>query len=181
MTDTNASRIAHVTGSLRAIDDQRGAVRMEDVFDTDAKDLWDALTDPRRLARWIAEVEGDLRVGGIVQARFTSGWEGPGRIDVCDPPRHLVATMNPGAPDQTVIEATIAPEGSSSRLELEERGIPLSVLAGHGAGWHAHFEDLRSHLELDQPSRWATRWSELTPDYQELARRLSADSADQGT
>ena len=58
---------------------------MEDVFDTDAADLWDALTDPRRLARWIAEVEGDLRVGGVVEARFTSGWEGPGRIDACEP------------------------------------------------------------------------------------------------
>ena len=181
MTDTNALRIGHVTGSLRALDDERGAVRMEDVFDTDAADLWDALTHPRRLARWIAEVEGDLRVGGVVQARFTSGWQGPGRIDACDPPRHLVASMNPGAPDETVIEATITPEGPSSRLVIEERGIPLSDIAGHGAGWHAHVEDLRSHVESDQPSRWATRWSELTPEYQDLATRLPGSSADQGS
>ena len=169
MTDSNAVHIGRVTGSLRAIDDRRGAVRMEDIFDTDAADLWDALTDPRRLARWIAEVEGDLRVGGVVQARFTSGWEGPGRIEACDPPHHLVARMSPDSPDETVIEATITPEGSASRLVLEERGIPLSELAGHGAGWHAHVEDLRSHLEFDEPSRWATRWAELTPEYQDLA------------
>jgi uncharacterized protein YndB with AHSA1/START domain len=174
VTDSNAVHIGRVTGSLRAIDDRRGAVRMEDVFDTDAADLWDALTDPRRLARWIAEVEGDLRVGGVVQARFTSGWEGPGRIEACDPPHLLIARMDPGTPDETVIEATITPEGASCRLVLEERGIPLSELAGHGAGWHAHIEDLGSHLEFDRPSQWATRWAELTPEYQGLAMRLVA-------
>jgi uncharacterized protein YndB with AHSA1/START domain len=169
--------IGRVTGSLRAIDERRGAVRMVDVFDTDATDLWDALTDPRRLARWIAEVEGDLRVGGVVQARFTSGWEGPGRIETCDPPHHLLARMDPGTPDETVIEATITPEGSSCRLVLEERGIPLAELAGHGAGWHAHIEDLGSHLETDRPSQWATRWAELTPEYEDLATRLVAAGA----
>ena len=76
MTDSNAVHIGRVTGSLRAIDDRLGAVQMEGLFDTDPADLWDAMTDPQRLARWIAEVEGDLRVGGVVQARFTSGWDG---------------------------------------------------------------------------------------------------------
>lgn len=65
----------------------RGAVvRMEDRFSTDINDLWSALTDLQRLARWIAEVEGDLRPGGEFRARFTSGWECPGRVDVCEPP-----------------------------------------------------------------------------------------------
>jgi len=177
VTDSTALNIGRVTGSLRAIDDGRGAVRMEDVFDTNAADLWDALTDPRRLARWLAEVEGELRVGGVVQARFTSGWEGPGRIETCDPPHHLMVSMDPGTADETVIEATITPEGSSSRLVVEERGIPLSEIAGHGAGWHAHIEDLGSHLESDQPSRWADRWAELTPEYQDLAMRLVAAEA----
>jgi uncharacterized protein YndB with AHSA1/START domain len=169
VTDSNAVHIGRVTGSLRAIDDRRGAVRMESVFDTDPDDLWDAITDPPRLERWIAKVDGDRRVGGVVQARFTSGWEGPGRIETCDAPHRLVARMGPDTPEETVIEATITPEGSSSRLVLEERGIPLSEIAGHGAGWHAHIEDLGSHLELDQPSQWARRWPELMPEYEELA------------
>ena len=55
-------------GILRAADGQ-GVVRLEDRFDTDIDDLWSALTDPRRLARWLGEVEGDLREGGEFQAR----------------------------------------------------------------------------------------------------------------
>ena len=53
-----------VLGTMRALDSTRGAVRVEDVYDTDIDDLWTACTTPDRLARWIAEVSGDLRVGG---------------------------------------------------------------------------------------------------------------------
>ena len=74
-----------ILGSMRRIDEKRGAVRVENVYDTDLADLWSAITEPDRLARWVATVEGDLRLGGMIEARFTSTWEGPGRIDVCDP------------------------------------------------------------------------------------------------
>jgi hypothetical protein len=42
-----------ILGSLRSADG-KGIVRMEDRFDTDIDDLWSALTDPGRLARWTA-------------------------------------------------------------------------------------------------------------------------------
>jgi len=83
----NDSRGGHrVVGSFR-VSDGVGVVRMEDRYDTDIDDLWSALTDPARLARWVAEVDGDLRIGGGFHARFTSGWEGTGRVDTCEPPR----------------------------------------------------------------------------------------------
>ena len=61
-----------IIGTMRALDETRGAVRVEDVYDTDIDDLWQACTTPERLARWIAEVSGDLRVGGTIHAVFTS-------------------------------------------------------------------------------------------------------------
>ena len=99
-----------VVGSVREVDG-KAVVRMEDRFDTDADDLWSALTDPQRLARWIADVNGDLRPGGVFRARFTSGWDGTGRVDVCEAPRRLLVTMSPGQDDQTVIEAELFPDG----------------------------------------------------------------------
>jgi uncharacterized protein YndB with AHSA1/START domain len=156
-----------VLGSMRRIDERRGAVRVEDVYDTDAADLWSALTEPDRLARWLANVEGDLRVGGIVQARFTSTWEGPGRIDVCDPPKHLVLTMEPGTDDEAVIEAVLTGENERTRLVIEERGLPLDDLHKYGAGWQAHIEDLGRYLAGGQ-SNWKARWTELSPRYESL-------------
>jgi uncharacterized protein YndB with AHSA1/START domain len=157
-----------ILGSMRRIDEKRGAVRVEDVYDTDIADLWSAITEPDRLARWIATVEGDLRVGGTVQTRFTSTWEGPGRIDVCDAPNRLVVRMEPGTDDEAVIEAVLTAEGERTRLVVEERGLPLDVLYLHGAGWQAHVEDLGRYLAGGQ-STWKARWEELTPAYRSLA------------
>ena len=156
-----------IIGTMRRIDDERGAVRVEDVYDTDIGDLWSAITEPDRLVRWVARVEGDLRVGGTVQAWFTSTWEGPGRIDVCDAPRHLMLTMEPGTSDEAVIEACLTVEGERTRLVVEERGLALGVLHFHGAGWQAHLEDLARHLS-GSGSVWKARWQELIPDYEAL-------------
>lgn len=157
-----------ILGSMRRLDEQRGAVRVEDVYDTDIADLWSAITEPARLARWIATVEGELTLGGMVHARFTSTWEGPARIDVCDAPHHLVLTMEPGTADEAVIEAVLTVEEGRTRLVIEERGLPLDVLYKHGAGWQAHIEDLGRYLAGEE-SNWKARWTELTPAYESLA------------
>src|ERR1700680_1764405 len=90
-----------ILGSLRSADG-KGVVRMQDRFDTDIDDLWSALTDPLRLARWMGEVEGDLRLGGEFRARFFyRGWEGRGRVEACEPSRRLlVLTKRPGQRDE---------------------------------------------------------------------------------
>lgn len=152
--------------------DGKAVVRVEDVFDTDIDDLWSAITEPQRLGQWVAKVEGDLRLGGQFRASFTSGWDGPGRVDVCDPPRHLLVTMSQDDDDQTVISAELAPEGDKTRIVLEERGLPLDEAAAHGAGWQAHIEDLGAHLAGRPAADWYTRWAALTPAYFDKQQRL---------
>ncbi len=104
-----------LNGTMRALDDSRGAVRVEEVYDTHIDDLWAACTTPERLARWIAEVSGDLREGGTVQAVFTSTWSGPARIDVCDAPRHLLLTTEPGTDPRALPYAAGSVDGRQLR------------------------------------------------------------------
>jgi uncharacterized protein YndB with AHSA1/START domain len=156
MTD-HARPTIEVQGSVRADGDDRGTVRMESAYATDTDDLWSALTEPDRLARWIATVD-DLRLGGTFSATFTSGWEGPGRVETCDPPRRLVVTLDPGTADETTIETVLSPLADGTRLVVKERGIPMREIALHGAGWQTHVEDLGSHLRGDEPSEWSIRW-----------------------
>jgi uncharacterized protein YndB with AHSA1/START domain len=155
------------TATMRALDERRGAVRVEDVYATDIDDLWEACTTPQRLARWIAGLSGDLRVGGTIHATFTSTWTGDGRIEICDRPDHLLLTMEPGKDDQAEIEAWLFEEGDMTRLVVEERGLPLDGLHFHGAGWQAHLEDLRRSLD-GEPSAWKSRWTELNPVYEAM-------------
>jgi uncharacterized protein YndB with AHSA1/START domain len=75
-----------ILGSLRSADG-KGIVRMEDRYDTDIEDLWSALTDPHRLAQWLGEVEGELRLGGEFRARFLpAGGKAPGAWKRASPP-----------------------------------------------------------------------------------------------
>jgi len=170
---SSTGRDPRIIGSLRRLDDGKGAVTMEDLYDTDIDDLWSAVTDPDRLARWLATVDGELRPGGRIHAKFTSSYEGPGRIDVCDAPRQLQVTFEPGTADETVMEANLTPVGDRTRLIIEERGLPVEDIPGHGAGWQAHVEDLAAHLAGRQPGVWQERWVELTPVYQAIAEDLA--------
>ena len=166
-----------IIGTLRALDEKHGVVRVEDVYDTGIEDLWEACTTPERLARWLAVVSGDLRVGGTVQVVFTSTWTGPGRIEVCDAPHHLLLTMQPGSEGECELEAWLTEEGSKTRLVVEERGLPRDELYLHGAGWQAHLEHLGMSLtsgasahpggwSSSRPaSVWQERWNELSPEY----------------
>ena len=167
---SNARGSSRILGSLRSADG-KGIVRMEDRYDTDIDDLWSALTDPGRLARWLGEVEGDLRLGGEFRARFfASGWEGTGRVDACEPPRHLlVLTKDPDVPYELVIEATLTADGGQTILILEERGMPLDQLAAYGAGIQVHVEDLAADIAGRERCDAGARWAELLPAYQDLA------------
>src|SRR5579862_7248690 len=85
-------RSAGIRGSLRS-EAGRGFVRIEGRYDTDIDDLWSAITNPVRLARWYAKVEGDLLHGGKFSILVESDdWEGTGRVEACEAPRRLVVT-----------------------------------------------------------------------------------------
>jgi uncharacterized protein YndB with AHSA1/START domain len=170
---SNAAAGNRIVGTLRTQDD-KGVVRMEDRFDTDIDDLWSALTDSGRLARWLGEFEGDLRLGGEFRARFfSSGWEGTGRVEVCEPPRHLMVTTRHDRQDEEhAVEATLTADGDHTVLILEERGMPVNLLAAYGAGIQVHIEDLAAHIAGRERCAAVARWEELQPAYEALASKL---------
>ena len=78
MTDTDGGvRILGTLGSA----DGFGVVRVEDRLDAGIEDVWSALTEPKRLARWYGDVEGELRAGGPLPRTPPCEWlgrDGPG-------------------------------------------------------------------------------------------------------
>jgi uncharacterized protein YndB with AHSA1/START domain len=149
---------------------------MEDRFGTEIDDVWSALTEASRLARWYGEIEGDLRLGGEYRARlFASGWEGTGHVEICEPPQRLrVRIKDEDEPNEQVIEATLTADGDQTIVVWEERGMPLDVLSAYGAGVQLHVEDLADHLAGRERRADATaRWAALHPAYQGLAANLS--------
>ncbi len=170
---SNAAAGNRIAGTLRAADG-KGVVRMQDRFGTGIDDLWSALTDPGRLARWLGEFEGGLRLGGQFRARFFDGWEGTGRVEECEPPRHLlVMTKHVRQADEHAVEATLTADGDHTVLVLESRGMPVNLLAEYGAGNQVHVEDLAAYLAGRELGDGEARWTELMPAYRDLAADVS--------
>ena len=168
----------NILGRL-GVADSKGVVRLQDRYDTAIEDLWSAVTDPERLARWYGKVEGDLRLGGSFTVYLESAdLEGICRVDVCEPPQRLrytsresdesAARGNGPAPFEQTVEATLTADGDQTLLTIEVRGLPVDKLEYFGAGWQVHAENLAAYLGDRVPSRW----EDLVPAYQEQAAAL---------
>jgi uncharacterized protein YndB with AHSA1/START domain len=158
-------------------------VRMQDRYDTSIGDLWSAITDPGRLARWYGQVEGDLRPGGEFRLYIESAdLDSIGRVEACEPPRRLQVTTREtdesyrrgrGAPPfDSSIEATLTADGDQTILVIEVRGMPLDKIAFYGAGWQIHAENLAAHIAGRDHGDSEARWDELVPPYQDLAAKI---------
>ncbi len=172
-----------ILGSLRSADG-KGVVRIEDRYDTDADDLWSAITDPGRIARWYGRVEGELRPGGEFHLHVDDAdSDHVGRVEECEPPRRLRVTTREtdesyqrgkGVPPyDEVLEATLTADGNQTVLVVEVRGMPLDVVAYYGAGWQIHAENLAANLAGHERAVSEERWAKLVPLYQELAANVT--------
>ena len=176
---SNSNRIL---GSLRSADG-KGVVRIEERYDTDIDDLWGAITDPSRLARWYGEIEGDLRPGGEFHEYLPAAdLRAVGRVEACEPPRRLRVVsretdesfeQGEGVPPfDGTIEATLTADGDQTLLVIEAGGMPRDKVAFYGVGWQVHAENLAAYVAGQAPGDDEARWGELVPPYQELAAKI---------
>jgi uncharacterized protein YndB with AHSA1/START domain len=179
---SNARPGIRILGSLRSANG-KGAVRIEDRYDTDIDDLWSALTDAGRLARWYGQVEGDLRPGGQFRLYVEDAdSDATGCVEACEPPRRLLVTTretdesyqrgNGVPPYDGVIEATLTANGDHTILVIEVQGMPVDAAAFYGAGWQIHAENLAAYLGGRERGDAEARWDDLVPPYQALAANI---------
>ena len=108
-------------------------------YDAEIADVWDAITSPERLRRWLRPVTGDLRPGGTFE--LESGEHG--EILRCEPPRLLKVSwlFGPEAdawPGTSEVEVRLAPAPTGdTELELIHAAVlgePSFPIYGPGAG-----------------------------------------------
>lgn len=117
-------------------------------YDTDAEDLWDAVTNIERIPRWLMPISGDLRLGGSYQLEGQAG----GTILTCDPPKNFTATWEYGG-GTSWIDVSVSSEGQG-RAQLVIEHIAhvdddLARMYGPGAvgmDWDSMVLGLAIHL-----------------------------------
>ena len=154
-------------GRLRHEDDLRG-VRFERRYDVPPSEVWAALTEPERLARWFAQAELELRVGAGYTLRFDpddESQEAHGEVLALEPGRVLeLSWQHPGHPD-SVVRFELEPDGDGTLLVLDHRELPAKSAPLLAAGWHAHLDSLDAHLGEGPETDWWGRFQELAPLY----------------
>src|SRR5918993_2194400 len=117
MTEARILDIAQQIGAIRrdvAEDGDLVRVQMDRRYPSPMPDVWEALTDPDRIRRWMMPISGDLRVGGHFQLQGNAG----GEILACEPPRRLKVTWACNSPVSWVT-VILSEEVEGARLELE--------------------------------------------------------------
>jgi uncharacterized protein YndB with AHSA1/START domain len=149
-------------------------VRFERLLPGPVERVWNHLTRPDLLATWLAGGELDLRVGGKVELRFdadlvperrAAGAIVRGVVSRCDPPRALSCSWTDPAVDSAVA-FDLAASGDGVRLTVAHRALPRALLAGCGAGWHAHLDVLEARLRGARPEPFPDLFRRMVPEYE---------------
>jgi uncharacterized protein YndB with AHSA1/START domain len=131
------------------------------------EEVWDAITEPARMGRWLADATIDLQVGGAVELRFEPGDPDQtvtGRILACRPPTLLEYEWHWPGENQSVVRFDLSPEANGTLLVLTHRLLPAPAAAGYAAGWHAYLDLLAGVFGAPRPE-WLARFQEVKPDY----------------
>lgn len=154
-----ASQIDEVLRHVE-FDDERNVITLTQTFPTTPDDLWDACTNPDRLARWFEPLTGDLRRGGRYRL-LDSGTVGT--IETCEAPRALTITWEYEG-EVSRVTASIEGHGTGAAAltvrhfgESNDHWREYGPAAG-GGGWDAGLLGLALHLDdpradLDAVSR----------------------------
>jgi uncharacterized protein YndB with AHSA1/START domain len=149
------------------LDGETRTLRFERILRFAPEEVWAALTEPARLAEWLAEASVVPGPEGSVTLDFGEGGKETGSITAWEPPFVLAYEWLSQGPSQVRFELTAIDEGSATRLTLEHTRLGAEVAPGYGAGWHAHLDQLEGHLAGDIPD-WQELFEELQPRYAEI-------------
>lgn len=138
--------------SLRITGD-RAEITGEREYPAAPQEVWSAITDPRRLGRWFAEMDGELRLGGRWTATFTGG-KASGVVSACVPGERLATSWvwahDPADMPESRVSVRLHPTETGTRLVLEQvKQVPA---IGYTAGWHAYLVGLERHLAGTDPT-----------------------------
>ncbi|MGH3759609.1 SRPBCC family protein [Actinophytocola sp.] len=168
-TQREIGNLPVATGEGRSLLLRRG-------YEAPIEDVWNACTDPDRISRWLAPIEGDLRLGGTFQLKDNAG----GEILRCDEPRLIKVTWRLGEGMATEVEVRFAPDGDGGTVLELEHASPAEIVdelvraygpgatIGIGCGWDLTLLglDLFLHGVRFDPATW-----EDSPEGKEFATR----------
>jgi uncharacterized protein YndB with AHSA1/START domain len=144
MTSTPTTPAA--TGHKQVIEDQAYVVFTR-TFRAPIHDVWAAVTESNRLARWIGSWEGDPSSGHVDFRMLFEGDEHPAEkftIDECEPPGRLAITSDAPSPDGTTVTwqflLDLAEDDGETTLTFAQSVPEPTMAESVGPGWDYYLD-----------------------------------------
>ncbi len=133
---------------------------------TTADTIWSALTDPNHVARWLAELTIEPRIGGAITLVWPGEGEMNGVLDEFDAPHALGYSWQEGA-TVSHVRWSISNGLTDALLGLDHLNTPVREAIGFAAGWQSHLEALDAFIDGEPWTREQTRdrYHELSAQY----------------
>jgi uncharacterized protein YndB with AHSA1/START domain len=142
-------------GVVTTEDDGRQRLEFRRSWPDPIEDVWAALTEPDRLARWIGIYEGDRGSGGT--GTFTMTQEegdhagSPTRIVECDPPRRLVIEWVQEQADNWQVDLDLWAEDGRTVLRFVQFFPAGADVVDMALGWHWYLDKLSAEIDGGTP------------------------------
>jgi uncharacterized protein YndB with AHSA1/START domain len=130
------------TGRIEERDGQLVLVQTRE-FRAAIEDVWAAVTEPERLARWIGTWTGDPTTGSVTFAMTFEGQEEGDAmvIRVCEPPHRLHVTSQVGE-ERWPLELDLTHANGVTTLTFSQPGILLEQVGNVAPGWDYYLDRL---------------------------------------
>ncbi len=131
------------TGRIERAGD-RLTLHLSRTFDAPIEDVWAAVTDPDRMARWLGTWQGDPASGTV---SFRMGFEGDNasyeemEIRECDPPRTLKVTSHVG-PYVWYLDVDLSETDGITTLAFSQPHLDHDDSLSVGPGWEFYLDRL---------------------------------------
>ena len=156
-------------GVVTRLADGRQQLEFRRSWPDPVEDVWVALTEPARLARWIGTYEGERAVGGTGTFTMTHEDEPVGepmRIVECDPPRRLVVEWVQQDTDAWRVALDLDTEGDRTALRFVQVFGADADVTDFALGWHWYLEKFGAEVEgAPGPGDWDTFLAATGPAY----------------
>jgi uncharacterized protein YndB with AHSA1/START domain len=157
-------------GSVTRTDDGRQRLEFRRSWPDPIDDVWAALTEDARLARWIGRYEGARGAGGSGDF-FMTHEEGepvgePMTILECDPPRRLVVEWVQQETEDWSVALDLWTEGGRTVLRFVQVFPADADVTDFAMGWHWYLDKLDAEVGgRPAPGHWDAFSAEVGPAY----------------
>jgi uncharacterized protein YndB with AHSA1/START domain len=131
------------TGRIEQRDGQHVLVQTRE-FRAPIEDVWAAVTEPERLARWIGTWTGDPEAGSVQFRMLFEGEEHAGEtmtIRVCEPPRRLHLTSEVGE-EVWLLNLDLTHADGVTTLTFAQPGVTAEQVSSVAPGWDYYLDRL---------------------------------------